>query len=284
MTTATAEPETQVSPILVLKELQAMRRAVLRAQIRIINASRAQARRCLGWRLDMPAKEQVKINVKAAKLVQAIEKGEPCPEGMESAAENIGLFVLASKAAREPFDVQRKAIEKQMTALATALPVWDEWGENVEGFGPISLSIIVGEAGDLGMYANPAKLWKRMGLAVFDGKSQRKTTDKVSAIEQGYSPRRRSSMFVIGEALIWVANGGGYYKHVYDERRQYELERNPEEFDKGIDAKTGKQRVSMHCHRRAHRYMEKRLLRDLWKAWRRGHGQSDTQDTAAPSP
>ena len=44
---------------------------------------------------------------------------------------------------------------------------------------------------------NPSrKVWKRLGLAVFDGRAQRRTRDAEKAVEQGYSPRRRSVSWV----------------------------------------------------------------------------------------
>lgn len=36
----------------------------------------------------------------------------------------------------------------------------------------------------------------------------------------------------------------------------------------------------MHIHRRAHRYMEKMFIRDLWKEWRRASGQPSFADKA----
>jgi hypothetical protein len=62
-------------------------------------------------------------------------------------------------------------------------------------------------------------------------------------------------MWNIGDALI-KGNRAGKYRTFYLRRKEYELQRDPEM--KPIKA-----------HRRAQRYMEKRLLRDLWRAWRR---------------
>jgi hypothetical protein len=115
----------------------------------------------------------------------------------------------------------------------------------------LGLAVIVGVAGDLSNYSNPAKLWKRFGLAVIDGRAQRKVTNTEQAIAMGYSPMRRSAMWTIGDAVIKTQ---GEYRELYLDRKMYEAERDPE-------------MSKMHCHRRAQRYMEKRLLRDLWRAW-----------------
>lgn len=154
--------------------------------------------------------------------------------------------------ARSVIEKQRKEVEKRLLKMAAKLPLAG-WCENVRGFGLLSLAAIVGEAGDLSKYANPAKLWKRMGLAVFDGKSQRRVTDAEQAIKQGYSPQRRSVMFMIGDSFI--KTGNEEYRAIYDTRKAYELARAPDM--KPIIA-----------HRRAKRYIEKRFLLNLWKAWR----------------
>jgi hypothetical protein len=153
--------------------------------------------------------------------------------------------------ARDGIEKHRKAIEKLLSKQAAELPV-SAWVDSVKGFGIGSLAAIVGSAGDLSNYSNPAKLWKRMGLAVMpNGERQRRFADKELAILAGYNPSRRSVVWNIGDCLI-KANSP-QYRPVYDKRKEYELTRT----DKPIVA-----------HARAKRYMEKRLLLDLWKAWR----------------
>ena len=82
-----------------------------------------------------------------------------------------------------------------MAKLAKQLPAY-EWVKGVRGFGDLSFARIIAETGDLSGYANPGKVWKRLGLAVFDGRAQRRTRDAEKAVEQGYSPRRRSTSWV----------------------------------------------------------------------------------------
>lgn len=144
-----------------------------------------------------------------------------------------------------------------MRRLATQLPA-QTFLAAVPGFGPIGFAQIISEAGDLARYANPGKLWKRMGLAVINGKSQRKCANAEGALEQGYAPRRRSLMYVIGDSLIKKASP---FRELYLARKAYEHARAPA-------------MSKMHAHRRAQRYMEKRLLRDLWRAWRADCGRT----------
>jgi hypothetical protein len=151
----------------------------------------------------------------------------------------------------------RKAVEKQLEKLAKSLPVYETFTKPTKGLGAGGLALIIGETGDLSQYANPAKVWKRMGLAVIDGGRQRRVAGNAdAALLHGYSPHRRQIMWNIGDSMIKV---GDTYRQVYLDRKAYETAKNP-------DA------AKIVHHRRAQRYMEKRILRNLWRAWRDLHG------------
>jgi len=202
-------------------------------------------RLALGWRKDLPDLERKRIANQA-------------DEWMETGEGPFIDILAASDLARAPYEKIEKDCLREMERLAKQLPIWAAFGEPVRGFGAASLAVIVAEAGDLSIYATEAKLWKRMGLAVIDGKRQGGLPKNAGAeawIEHGYSPLRRSRMWNIGDALI-KGNRDGKYRTSYLARKEIELQRNPE-------------MSKMHTHRRAQRYMEKRLLRDLWRAWRR---------------
>lgn len=169
------------------------------------------------------------------------------------AKEFAAASVLHLEAARDVLHKQKLLQERQLGKLAMQLPVWP-WVESVRGFGAIGLGQIIAETGDLCRYPSPAKVWKRMGLAVIDGKRQRKVLDKDEAIVQAYTPRRRAIMHVIGDSLI-KGNDEGTYRTTYLERKEYEREMHPEFAD-------------MVTHKRALRYMEKLLLKHLWQTWR----------------
>lgn len=215
----------------------------------------------LGWRMDLPDDERKAIATHAANLMK---------DGSGSEWEPV---VNASIKARDPFHEIEAASLKEMKALAVQLPVWNEWAEDVRGFGEASLAIIVAEAGDLSGYPKKGHLWKRMGIAVLDGTRQgglSKNAAKEDWIEHGYNRRRRSRMWTIGDTLI---KAQGPYREVYLARKEYERER-AEAMGLTIapSAKIPKKRADEfmsdgQVHRRAQRYMEKRLLRDLWQAW-----------------
>lgn len=183
-------------------------------------------------------------------------------------ASAIGPFVQATEAAAQPFKTLLSGHEKAMAKLAKTLPVWTAWGESLHGFGEKGLAQILGESGDLSNYANVAKLWKRLGLAVMDGKRQGKPGEGASAetwIAHGYSPERRSIIWNIGQSLFKaqsqrideetgeILREAGPYRKIYDAEKLKQKDR----------VKTAK-----HAHNRAMRYMEKRFIADLWSAWR----------------
>jgi hypothetical protein len=237
----------------------------------------AHLRMVLGWSKALPAAESERIKAHAQALVEMGEceaKGRPAEA--DAAYTEWQPTILATIASRAPHDKIEAAAKKQMEALAKQLPVWP-WVESVRGFGAVSLAVIVAEAGDLSNYDNPAKLWKRMGLAVMGGVRQGglpKTASKAAWIEHGYNRQRRSLVFVIGESLI-KGNADGPYRTLYLARK--ELERQKAEAmgltvapAAKIPAKRAAEFMSEgHVHRRAQRAMEKRLLRDLWSNWGR---------------
>lgn len=175
-----------------------------------------------------------------------------------------------------PLDTAKHKVELKLAKLARDLPVYD-WAKSVSGFGDVSLAAVVGECAiGPGEYRTVSALWKRMGMAVFDGQRQRKVSGD-AAIEQGYNPTRRSLMWNIGCCLIKAqirsekdekgkkVEGSEYaigeYGQLYLDRKQYLRERS----------EVAEQPMPpFMLHKNAQRYIEKRLLRELWKAWRRG--------------
>lgn len=197
----------------------------------------------------------------------------PSSGGIVPADAIAALATIPLAAALQPVEKQRKALDLRLTKLAKKLPAWP-WVESVRGFGALTLAAITGEAGDLSVYANPGKLWKRMGLAVFDGQRQRLVPGE-AALLHGYSPERRAVMWNLGESIV-KCNGDGEYRRLYLERKAYELARAPE-------------MKPAQAHARAKRFVEKRLAKHTWQAHRGvrapgDFGELDTRanDLAAP--
>jgi hypothetical protein len=154
-----------------------------------------------------------------------------------------------------PFTRRINQLDRHLEKLAARLPVADT-ARAVRGFGLGGLAKTVGELGDLSAYTKAeAGVWKRAGLAVIDGGRQRRVSGD-AALVHGYAPERRSVFWNIAEAMLkgqGKDDAAGPYRRIYDARKALERPRV------ASDA---------HAHARAMRFMTKRLLRDLTRAWR----------------
>lgn len=153
-----------------------------------------------------------------------------------------------------------KAREKAMLDAAKGLPLLD-LVDSIRGLGRLSYAQIIAEAGDLAHYSNPAKLWQRMGM----GQGPEGETRY-----EGRSPRRAAIMAVIGDNFV---KAGGPYRELYDERKAYEQTKPAclKAFAKAGGVCKDKDAECCrpsHVHNRTRRWVVKRLLRELWRAWR----------------
>jgi hypothetical protein len=266
------------------------------------NALGAYLRRQLGWRPDLPKSERDAIAKHAKEITAFGEKivsGQAKPEEKRKSFDldsvdrfrEMSAIVIPSIMARKPYSDVEDSMTDKMEEIAVTLPVWQQFGSTIRGFGARSLAVIIAEAGDLSNYSNPGKLWKRMGLAPIQKGEIAKAGSTWRAggltaedwTNAGYSMRRRSCMFVIGDTLLKLNDG--IYRQVYDDRKEYERIKASE---RGLivapSAKIPKKSAHLymsdgHIHRRAKRYMEKRFLRDLWQAWRRAMLTEETGPT-----
>jgi Cu/Ag efflux protein CusF len=197
-----------------------------------------------------------------AEVTKIIDEKERAAEIVEMTMQ----FTLWTKTSLNGFAIARKQTEDLMVEDAEKLPV-TTWWNSERGRGLLGLAVIIGEAGNLSDYANPAKLWKRFGLAVMDGVRQGglpKTANKEEWIKHGYNSSRRSVVWTVGDSLLKGNSKEGFYKKIYDEQKKYYTER----LEKKCKEEGTKFRPII-PHRQAQRYMEKRLLRDLWNKWNR---------------
>ena len=189
----------------------------------------------------------------------------------EDDADPLDHFAVAVlKKALAVIHKERLGLERQVRPLVRSLAVWP-WAHAQRGCGEINLAQIEAAAVStfypcLAAYPNPAALWTRFGVGLKDGKIQRRVAgrrdgrrskaEKVAeAVRFGFSPKRRAILHNLGECLM--KRNKGDYKKLYDERKALETEKL-----------AGEKTVKMHAHKRALRYMEKRFLTDLWRAWR----------------
>lgn len=264
-----SSPGDQSKISLTLMELQARRVAAVKALIQQQNATGAYVRRALGFSTDQEEKDREKIRKQAAALIKEIEAFGPARNTEADRVWNaVAPFVLAAKEARKPFEAMRADIETAMRAEAQKLAVWP-WYNSNRGCGALGLGIIIGETGDLANYATVSRVWKRLGLAVINGKAQGRPGTGATAedwISHGYNPRRRSALWTVGDSLL-KNNDTGVYRTLYLARKQFELDKAAAE---------GREMAAGHIHRRAQRCMEKKLIADLWAHW---NGKVRTEET-----
>lgn len=200
-----------------LQALQKMRAWHIKSRNMMMNRLQATVAGMSGYNSGLKDAERKKLFAEAAKQIKKVGKGE---------AEQNPL-ILTGLMATDAFEKEKKSTEKEMLKLVKKLPV-AKWVEQPEqrGFGLLFLAIVVGEAGDLSNYSNTGKLWRRFGCAPYKkngeelmgatwrGRSKGNRGERLHAAdweEFGYSPRRRSIAFLIGDGIVrqnWiVANG-----------------------------------------------------------------------------
>ena len=256
------------------------------------------------WRMRqlwLSAEVKLTLQAKAFCRALAVEGDKKDADAIYKAALGIGTHPRAALAmaamlplleSRDGIERRRGDIEKHLDKLAKQLPVAG-FIKATHGASLRGLAAIVGEAGDLSTYANPGKLWKRMGLAPHGGKAYA-TWRGVGGLtaqdwtDAGYSPRRRSAMYVIGGSLIGGMGKGKRplvgqdlsetdwhpLERLFVERLRYEAERDPENMTRPVTAE-GKESFSKWAAARAQRYVEKRFLRLLWQVWKGGAAAVD---------
>lgn len=258
-----------------LQSLQRQRAIVLKSRNMQANRLQAVVAGTLGYSSTMAEKDRLKKFTEAAALIKAIADGKG-----ESSLKTIVKVTLVGI---DAFNETKDGLEREMKKRAKDLSV-AKWVEAKEqrGFGLLFLAIVIGETGDLCNYANPAKVWRRLGCAPwsFDGQTHMGATwragkeGKLPAAEWenfGYSPRRRSIAFLIGEGIV-KQNGGagadeaaceierkgvrpcGPYRLRYDETKVRAKEVHPDWSD-------------LRCHRHAMLLATKLLLKNLWLEW-----------------
>ena len=78
--------------------------------------------------------------------------------------EQMFSMVIDIEPAREKFEAVRKRHHKEVENLVNQLSAWASL-EHIKGFSAWGLGTVIGEAGDVGAYSGPRKLFKRLGLA-----------------------------------------------------------------------------------------------------------------------
>jgi hypothetical protein len=219
------------------------------------------------WTYDASEADREKFNREVAKIIASARKGD----GDKLIVE----LVQKTDRGREPFDAIRKAAESAMEKLTEHLPV-AEWIKGVRGAGALGLATIVAEAGDLANYPNPAKLWKRLGFAPYDGhagsswKRQTWRPRTLTAEEWIANPFSGERYALMHQIIVWLVNHqwigkaktesgegepNGPYGEIYAARRKHTMQTHPDWTD-------GHRRMD------ALRVTMKAFLKDLHVEWR----------------
>lgn len=237
-----------------IQQMQSDRRRAIKARIRITNMVQAEIARALGYTSDMEEKAGAKIWTKAGKVIAAVldpfkkkPEGAKAPKGCEEVADVFRIMILHLHEIAKDFKAQQLQCEKLMIKMIEKLPI-AKWIKGVRGISLLGAAVLIGETGNLSNYDSKSKVWKRLGLAVFNGKAQRKARGE-EGIEQGYSPFRRSVAWNIGENFV---KQGDTYRKIYLAHKEIQLAR---------DITRG------HADNRAKRYATKKFVADLWKVW-----------------
>ena len=231
-------------------------------------------------------KTRAKKSKAAVDLVKQCRKGEAAPE-----YASVAMMVMASDQSREAWDKIRNERTRTMARLAKELPA-AAFVDGVTGFGLVGFAQIVGECGNLSNYANPGKVWKRMGLAPYDGlamSSWRRTTWRprtLTSEEWIDNPFNAERYAIVAQIATWLVNAQmigaeksgtrygqpkGPYGEYYLHRREHTAQTHPDWTD-------------MHARLDALRYTIKKLIRDLWSEWRKANAlvEPTTDPTSAP--
>jgi hypothetical protein len=219
------------------------------------------------WTPDADEKAREAANRKVKAIIAAARKDEKGPK-------DIVELVRATDQGRKPFDAMRANAEAEMEKLAKSLPV-ASWIEAIRGAGLLGLATIVAEAGDLAEYEHPAKLWKRLGFAPYDGcagstwKRQTWRPRPLAAEEWIENPFNGERYALIHQIAVWLVNAqwiaaaktesgegepNGAYGEIYARRRAHTAETHPEW-------------TKQHSRMDSLRVTMKAFLLDLWVVW-----------------
>ena len=264
------DPTPHADTIAEIVKFHRLRQGMIKAQTKLVLQAMASVRFMTHQDGDWDSDDaKAAARKRADDLYRTVAKDE---------AHELHYHIKPYLMALEPLEAQRAAYEKTLVKAVKRLPVY-AFVKDTNGFGDVSFATIVGECGDIGQYKSVSAVWKRLGLAVFDGKRQGNPGVGASAeewIRHGYNKQRRSVSWnarnqIIGGMGLWRPVYGDdladatYYQRVFAERARYEAEKLG--LPVTMSAK-GKESYKKHVAARAMRYTEKRLLRELYKAWR----------------
>lgn len=250
----------------ICKELQKLQRhKVIITKSKIMQSNRLQAviAGSLGYTSTMDENDRKQKFLEASANIKSIVEKDP-----EYNSHPLASIVRTTMIGILAFEERKKELEVSMKKLVKELPLAnkkDAWLYQPEqrGVGEIILGSILGETGNLASYYSPGKLWKRMGCAPFKFEDETKmgatwksgregSLPSEEWVKYGYSPRRRSLSFLVGEGIVKLNKS--IYRARYDYAKADVKKRNPEYSD-------------LRCHRHGMLLATKLLYKNLWIQW-----------------
>lgn len=156
-------------------------------------------------------------------------------------------------------DALIKYAAKTMHNYGRAIGLIWEHATSIKGIGDNLAAQLFAHVDDVAAFATISKLWRFAGLAVINGRAERKNS-------QHYNRRLKSVCWLISDQFVRHQTGG--YADIYYTEKERQRAKHPEPVQ--VD---GKWRYNdAHIDRRAKRKTEKIFLQHLWLRWRELEG------------
>lgn len=189
------------------------------------------------------------------KLNKAFEEKKITSESHAYAAEFLNL--------KKSLEKLESDYEKMIVAHIKNEPIYTEYLKHIKGIGPVLAANLIAYLGYCENFDTPSKIWRYSGLAVIDGKAERKARgEKIH-----FNPRVKTLAWKVGDCFIKVGVG---YREVYDASKAGYLAAHPEPIPRpGYDGKGFKESYTkMHIHLMSMRKSVKRFLSHYWQVGR----------------
>ncbi len=256
-----------------LQELQNQRKFMIGAYNKQVVAAGALLRRALNFDPSAEDSDRDAIANRALRIVGKAFAGKPQDEADREILAPIETDINVVAKAVEPLKARRVEIEKEMAALGKRLPV-SLWAKGVAGLGPVGLTVIIGETGDLSNYPNFRHVWKRLGMMPFEGKAcstwrRENNMPEGGWLRVGYSPKRHAQIYAcVTEPMM---------KHQIEGAAKTETEFGLPKQKYGAIYVARREKTKLehsdwskkHALFDATNIMTKALVSDLWLEWRR---------------
>jgi len=149
-------------------------------------------------------------------------------------------------------------VNKTLKKWVEQFPIYTEHLIKVRGIGHIISAGLVAWLYPIKKFNHVSKLWRYCGLAVIDGKAERRKKGE----KLHYSPKLKSFCWNIGASFIRQNAEKSGYRKLYDEfKEQYQRKTAKRKYDKGSR--------KMHVHLMALRKMVKIFLSHFWEVSRK---------------